>query len=633
MRLALLLCLALPAPVAAQVPPILQALRQNAWRAAAALADADPDPLAGKLVAFIRLLNPGQASAAELQRFIADHPTWPDQDRLEHRYGEALADEPDERVTAGLCTARRPAAGPALLHCAEAWALAGDAPHAASAARQGWIALQAPQDQERNVLARWGGVLTQADQQARFDRLEPADQDAAQRQLLLLAEPARAVDAARLAFRRRDPDALATLAAVPAAQRTDPALLLAEARTLRRAEADDAALALWRTALPAAEAATPQDRRAPFWSERDALARRLLATGRDADAYAVADDASLPPDQVIEAGFLAGWIALRRLHDTARARAHFTALAAGAHAAITRARALYWLARAQTDPAAARATLASAADWPTTYYGQLAARTAGQTDAAIAIRIAGLHDPATTQAQADALAGTELARAAAILVSWADPRRAADFLHQMAQSAATAGDRTLVARLALRLGLPDVAVHAARLAGRDGMVLAQSGWPMPFQPPQGAVPASLALGIMRQESSFDPAAVSAAGARGLMQLMGGTAAQVARLLHAPAAPLSDPAINMRLGAAYLAGLLAQFGGAQAPAIAAYNAGPHRVHEWIAANGDPAPGDGTVDWIELIPFAETRNYVQRVLENETIYQARLSAGRVPAGQPG
>ena len=629
-RLAFLFCLAMPGQSAAQVPPILQALRQSAWPVAEALAATDPDPVAGTLVTFIRLLNPGQASAAELQRFIADHPTWPDQDRLERRYGEALADEPDERATAMLCAAHRPAEAEALLHCAEAWALAGNPARAAAAARQGWVALQASPDEEDDALARWGGLLTQADQRARFDRLEAAGQDAAGHQLARLDPAARLLGAARLALRRRDPDALSTLAAVPASLRDDPALLLAEARFLRRAGSDDAALALWRTELPAAEAAVPQDRRAAFWTERDALARRLLASGRDADAYALADDASLAPDQAVEAGFLAGWIALRRLHDAARARAHFTALAAGAHAAITQARALYWLARAQTDPDAVRATLALAAAWPTTYYGQLAARAAGQSDAAIGARIAALRDPATTQAEADALAGTELARAACILVSWADPRRAADFLHQMAQSATPASQRALVARLALRLGLPDVAVHAARLAGRDGTVLPQSGWPVPFQPPPGAVPASLALGIMRQESSFEPAATSAAGAHGLMQLMPGTAAQIARTLHAPAGPLTDATINMRLGTAYLAALLAQFGGTQPTAIAAYNAGPHRVHDWIAANGDAAPGDGMIDWIELIPFTETRNYVQRVLENETIYQSRLAS---VAGSPG
>jgi soluble lytic murein transglycosylase len=140
------------------------------------------------------------------------------------------------------------------------------------------------------------------------------------------------------------------------------------------------------------------------------------------------------------------------------------------------------------------------------------------------------------------------------------------------------------------------------------------------------------LGLIRQESSFDPLASSAAGARGLMQLMPATASQLARGLHAPAGPLGDPVVNMRLGTAYLGGLLAQFGGVVPYAVAAYDAGGRHVRDWMAANGNaaaPPDADAMIDWIELIPYAETRNYVQRVLENQAVYQARALG---PAGWP-
>ncbi len=621
--LPLLLCLAAPVTARAQAPPILQALRAHDWTQADALAAADPDPLAAKLVTLIRLVNAGQTGAAEIDAFMRDNPTWPDQDRLARRYDEALTDEPDESRLASQCTTRLPSAGAALLRCAEAWALAGDTAGATGAARRGWVALQTTVEREADALARWGGVLTQADQEQRFQTIEPADQDAAQRQLARLPPADRAVGQARLAFRRRDQTALSILEAVPEGSRHDPALLLDEARYLRRSNADQPALALWRGTLSAVETAAPADRRAAFWAERDALARHLLASGDDAGAYSLANDEDLPADQALDAQFLAGWIALRRLHEPARARQHFTALAEAAHAAITKARAYYWLARAQTDANAALATRALAASLPTTYYGQLAAREAGQPDDVILTRIAALRDPPGMQAALEELEGTELAHAAVVLVSWQDPRRAADFLHQLSMLYTTAADRAAVARIALRLGVPDMAVQAARLAGRDGAALAQSGWPMPVHPQPGPVSSSLVLAIMRQESSFDPGAVSPAGAHGLMQLMPGTASQVARAQHVQPGPLSDPAINMRLGTAYLGTLLAQFGGSQPYAIAAYNAGPRRVHEWVAANGDAAAGDADamVDWIELIPFAETRNYVQRVLENMLVYRAK------------
>jgi soluble lytic murein transglycosylase len=166
-----------------------------------------------------------------------------------------------------------------------------------------------------------------------------------------------------------------------------------------------------------------------------------------------------------------------------------------------------------------------------------------------------------------------------------------------------------------------VAVAVARIAGRQGIALPRLGWPVPFRP-QGDVDVPLLLGLMRQESSFDPAVVSAAGAVGLMQLMPDTARQVGGTV----AELTDAAANMRLGIKYFQGLLAQFGGQAPYAVAAYNAGPHRVHAWISANGDglaTGRNDDMIDWIEQIPFAETRNYVQRVLENRAVYTADLA----------
>jgi len=184
-----------------------------------------------------------------------------------------------------------------------------------------------------------------------------------------------------------------------------------------------------------------------------------------------------------------------------------------------------------------------------------------------------------------------------------------------------AAGRAIAARFAAELGMPELAVAAARRAGRDGIALPGSGWPDAVEPP-ATVERAVALGLIRQESSFDAQAASPAGARGLMQLMPATAAQVARRLNEPVASLTDAGFNLRLGTTYLQGLLDRFGALPA-ALAAYNAGPGRAAEWIATNGDPATGAiDPIDWVELIPFTETRNYVQRVVENVLIYRARL-----------
>ena len=377
----------------------------------------------------------------------------------------------------------------------------------------------------------------------------------------------------------------------------------------------------------AAQRDAPMDDAAAFWTERNLLARRLLRDGDAAGAYALADQhGRIAPDQMLDAEFLAGFIALRRLNDPAAATRHFTALAELSKAAITQGRAHYWLGRAAAaaggDP---KPEYQRAAAWPTTFYGQLAALALGDDAAALARRINALHDPAYTRDQVLAFTDREVVRAAAMLVAWNDPHRA---------RAVPAADGRTCARscrphpdgaVRAAVGLPDTAVFVARRMGRDGLALPEAGWPIAAEPPDGPVDASVALGLIRQESSFDIGAVSPSGARGLMQLMPFTAQAVAKQIGtATSLPTltSDPAHNMRLGTAYLREMLDRFDNSLPLAVAAYNAGPHRVDQWLAENGDPRVGPiDMLDWIELIPINETRNYVQRVLENVVIYRAR------------
>jgi soluble lytic murein transglycosylase len=185
--------------------------------------------------------------------------------------------------------------------------------------------------------------------------------------------------------------------------------------------------------------------------------------------------------------------------------------------------------------------------------------------------------------------------------------------------------RVAIANYAAALGLPDVTVTVVRRLGRDGEMPPLLGWPVAVDPPPPPEPA-VSLAIMRQESNFDNGAISPSGARGLMQLMPATARLVAHRLGEPAAIellTTDPGHNMRVGTAYLQEMLNQFGGYVPLAAAAYNAGPNRVNQWLAENGDPRAGNvSMIDWIEMIPFNETRNYVQRVMENVVVYQARM-----------
>jgi soluble lytic murein transglycosylase len=623
----------LPCAAQAQQVDLAQAIRTADWPTAQQAAAGYPDPIAQKLVTFFRLLHPGGGQAAEIAAFITQNPDWPGQATLLKRRDEALANEPDDSVALQQCTATptlpAPHAGPALARCAQAEAAAGHTDNADSDARTAWVAGFPDADSEARFLASWHGVLTPADQLARFNALLNQNAPQAASQAARLAPADEKLARARLALRANDPAAAGLIAALPPNQRSQPDLVLDQLRALRKANQDDAALALWKAQGFAAESRAGAPATGAFWAERNQMARRRLQQGDNQGAFLLADDAlQTEPEQQADAAFLAGFIALRKLHDPAVAAARF-ALLARSSAAISQARAHYWLARTAADrgdSASARSEYGAAAAWPTTYYGQLALLALGADPQALDARITALTDPAWTAQNALDFAGRELPRAAAMLVAWGDPDHARAFLQQTEALAADPVTRSMNAHFALGLGLPDQAVLAARRAGRDGTPLPQAGWPLAADPPDGPAPPAVTLGIIRQESSFDVAAVSAVGARGLMQLMPATARQLAHAagLNVPTAALTtDAAANMRLGSLYLAQLIGQYGGALPLAIAAYDAGPAHVDQWIEDQGDPRGQDAAtmIDWIELIPFGETRNYVQRVIENIAVYRAK------------
>jgi soluble lytic murein transglycosylase len=611
-------------PAMAQQTAPIAAIRADRWADAQTAAAGYADPVAAKLVTYYRLLTPGGATTAEITDFMAKNPDWPNQAMLEQRRQEALAAEPDLAATLDECQRDKLTLPRAVLHCAEAEANAGHSAQADDDARRAWVDGIAD---DPGFLRRWSAAIRPDDQWARFEYLISHDAGAAAHQITRLDPAHRAAAEARLALQRNAPNADDLVAAVPGNLRRDPGIILEQARWLRLNDRDAAALALWQRSGDSAQQDATAEQRNAFWSERNALARKLLQDGDAKGAYWLTDHhGDLSEAQTLDAEFLAGFIALRRLNDPANATRHFQTLVSLSKAAITQSRAHYWLGRAAAasgqDP---KPEYAKATEWPTTFYGQLAALALGDDAKALANRIMAVRDPGFTRDQVLAFTDREVVRAAAILVAWNDPHRARAFLLRMDELAPDPADRALTAEFALRVGLPDTAVFVARRMGRDGLMLPEAGWPIAAEPPDGPVDPALALGIIRQESSFDSGAVSPSGARGLMQLMPFTAEAVAKQVGSPTSLVSlteNPAHNMRLGTAYLEEMLQRFGNSLPLAIAAYNAGPHRVDEWLSAYGDPRTSAiDMVDWIELIPFNETRNYVQRVSENVVVYQAR------------
>lgn len=587
-------------------------------------------PVAAKTITWLRLIS-GPTSAGELARFIAENPDWPLQVTLARRAEEvhaALIDHAAVRRWFG----RHPPTGiNGRLRYAEALEAGGDRTGAARLRRSVWVDLPGNAAEERRFLEQHAGILRPEDHWARADRLTWARDAEGARRLLDRVPPARQpVLRARL-------EALSGSAGdfgFTPEHRRDPVVFFERARALRQQDRDTEAARFWLAEGAVAQKAAAEDRRGQFWSERHIIIRRLIrlrdapTAYRLAAAHGLTDRGSV---DFLEAEFLAGWIALRQLGRPEDALRHFTALEQAATAPISIGRGAYWRGRAllaAQRAEEAQAAYRAAAEHPLTFYGQLGALATGESDSSLRARIAALSDPEADPDHAALWERRELAQAARLLVEVGEARRARQVLLQLADLAPDAVDRALAARLAERLGQQDTAVWIARrVMARHGTVLPQAGWPTPFSPPPEVEPA-LALALMRQESNFETNAVSPAGARGLMQLMPATARGMARELGEPslATRLFEPLANMRLGTAYLAKRLEDFDRAVPLALAAYNAGAHRVRQWLNVNGDPRVGEtDPIDWIELIPFNETRNYVMRVIESQTIYQARAGAG--------
>jgi soluble lytic murein transglycosylase len=290
---------------------------------------------------------------------------------------------------------------------------------------------------------------------------------------------------------------------------------------------------------------------------------------------------------------------------------------------ISVARGAYWAGRAaeaKGDPASTR-WYTAAAKHQATYYGQLAAFRMGNSAPPKLV-----PEPTPSKQEIAAFDKKEIVRAARMLDQLGERDRMKPFVLRLSDLAKSPTEHALAARLAEEMGRLDLSVSLAKRASYVGVPLMQHGYPVLQMDRGGLAEKPLVLAMTRQESAFDVAAVSRAGARGLMQLMPTTAKEVAKQQGLPYNAdrlLSDPTYNLTLGRAFLDGLLERFSGSYVLSVAAYNAGPARVWQWVQQFGDPRePNVDVIDWIELIPFNETRSYVQRVLENLQVYRVRL-----------
>jgi soluble lytic murein transglycosylase len=588
------------------------------------------DPVARKLVEWAILRGEdNNVDFARYAAFINENPTWPSIGLLRRRAEAALwQDRLDPATVRAYFGKDRPATAKGKFALARALLLLGDRAGAQNLVREAWRYDNFSAELETQVLDVFNGLITAADHKARMDmRLYAEDETGALRAANRAGGNAQAVAKARIAVIKKASNAKALIDAVPApdAQR-DIGLIFSRVQWLRRGErtAEAAQLIL---ALPNEPGqAIDADQ---WWIERRLIARKLLDLDDPKTAYRVASTAALPPrdNYKAESQFTAGWIALRFLNDPSTALGHFAKVGAGTSNPITLARAGYWQGRAAEALGRnneARAHYEAAARQSTAYYGQLARARLGFKD--IVVR----PPPPAPAERRETLNRLEVVRAVEILY-------AIDERDLIAGALADLGERLTDVAALTALGEVAARRHDARAMLLLGKAALGRGLPLEhFAFPTVGIPNYKAIGpeiepaivyaIARQESTFNPRTVSSARAMGLMQVTPAAGRYVAKKFGAPYDEkrlLSDQIYNVQLGAAELGDLYADYRGSHILTFVGYNAGRGRVKDWIARYGDPRdPKVDPIDWVEQIPFSETRNYVQRVLENLQVYRVRF-----------
>lgn len=628
--LALLLGLAAPAGAedAGHLARALAAAGARDWTGAMAEADAS-GPLARDLVLWQRL-RAGQGAWAEYRDFAARNADWPGM-ALFWKRGDALlrTDLPPAEVVAWFGARRPDTLNGALALVA---ALRASDPQAARAeARRFWTEQPLGKPDADAFLAAHGTDVADL-HDARLTRLlDLGEWQAAQVVLPLASPPAQALGRARLALQSGQQGVDALILALPEDQRGDAGLALDRFRWRVWAKMPDLARDLMLERSASAEALRDP---AAWAGKRVDYARAALRQGDWALAERLAAGHFLPPggDAFTDLEWIAGYAALRAGAPD-RALAHFHALEQAVASPISLSRAFYWQGRAHEaggDAVAAGSAYARAAGWQSAWYGQLAAERLG-LPMQPALAVPGRAEDSLPDWRGSPLRENRVWQAGAWLAAAGDPDQAARFLLHLAETAAPE-DIGRMSRMMLEMRLPWHALRLAKAAAAKGAVYPAAYFPLTgLEGSELALPPELVMAIARRESEFNHTVSSHAGALGLMQVMPDTARAMARKLGEPfdqGRLTRDAAYNARLGAAYLAGLRERFGPSIALVAAGYNAGPGRSARWLGDFGDLRRGADPVDWVEMIPFDETRNYVMRVAEALPVYRARIKGAPVP-----
>jgi soluble lytic murein transglycosylase len=614
------------------VAAVKEALRGN-FGDASAFAERSGDQAAIKLVELLFLKDHGgEAGFSRIRNFERAAPKWPLTETLRKRAEQSLLQNPESADTV-IAYFEANDALTAEGHAAHARALfqRGQDEQARKVLRRAWMKTDMESESEKRIASEFGGLLTAADHRARLARLIYAQQTgAALRHSKRLGNDSQKMAQVAQQLLKGGSGAERAYLALPASLRNELPLRYALARLYRKQEKFGKARAI----LLAAPSTAAELGDAGAWAdERRIIARRSIGPySQDTwkAAYQVASRHGITSgDDMPDAEFLAGWIALRYLRNTDAALKHFTRLYDGATSRTDKARGGYWLGRtylAMGDKGTASQYFKGAAQHSTIYYGQLAREHVGLGGVPEEINGSGYSAAAAARVEKD-----EVVRALRLMNKASGKANIHLFLYSIASRFKSVDEMNAAADIVYGMAGTTMALKLAKLAGQFKVDIDSWAYPVRGLPEWKQigkpVEKALVFGLSRQESEFNSQAGSQVGAQGLMQLMPGTARLVARQYRLPYAESKlkgDPVYNVKLGAAHLADLVEDFGGSYVLTLVAYNAGPRRAKEWLAAYGDLRSGQvDPIDWVENIPFQETRQYVQKVLQNLHIYRSRLA----------
>lgn len=624
----LALLLTLCAPARADTVQALKAIEKGQWTVAQQMIAQERDPLAHKLYTWI-FFRQSQTPAdykrhyKQLAQFIRQNPDWPAVGRLKTTLEKYMPDDLPARDITAWFDDYPPKLARSMDMYLGALTVQGRQAEARATLRDWWGKTTLSRDDQRMIFQKYSAYIDTTTHIKRLNTLLSAAQYTNARAVAaVLGQGYPALTEARIALAEEKPGVNGLITQVPASLQGDPGLLYERLRWRRRMNMDDGAIEILLDGLAGRSVDNPKN----WWRERHIIARRLMEKKQFKQAYLlVRQHKQKEGFSFAQAEWLAGFLALRFMDQPTQALQHFETLYQNVSTPVSRARGAYWAGRAleqmgQKD--LARRWYTKAAQFQTVFYGQLAGEKIGQSYAALYTT-----PPVLTPADKAAFQQDDLVRASVLLHQAGMDDEAGDFIQAFVRRHSTPKAYEYAAGLASNLNLYYQAVQTAKKASREGLFLTAEAYPLLTNHLQNInIEWALVHGIIRQESVFNRKAQSPAGALGLMQLMPGTAQETARKIGIPynrSLLTARESYNIRLGSAYLDGLVDRFAGAYPLAIAGYNAGPGRVDNWLKTFGDPRTGEiDLIDWLELIPIYETRNYVQRVMEAVYVYRLRL-----------